>query len=117
MPPRLGKIASPKLGKITPPLTALEVFLSSQQREFEFGYFGAACFVPCPYCAFGVGIAQRMQKVMACRIGVALNNSDASRHDQRVNQGRIGSLMQVKAPWLVHRAERLATGPLKSHHV
>ena len=89
---------------------ALEVFLSTQQREFEFGYFGAAHFAPCPYCAFGVGITQRMQKVMACRIGVALNNSDAPRHEQRVNRGRIGSLMQVKARWLVRRAERVRTG-------
>jgi len=96
---------------------ALEVFLSTQQRKFEFGYFGAAHFVPCPYCAFGVGIIQRMQKVMACRIGVALNNSDAPRHEQRVNRGRFGSLMQVKVPWLVRRAEGLATGPPRLQHV
>jgi hypothetical protein len=36
----------------------------------------------CPrrYCAFGIGIGQRVQQVMARRIGVTLNNCDL-RHD------------------------------------
>jgi len=36
----------------------------------------------CPrrYCAFGIGIGQRVQQMMARRIGVALNNCDL-RHD------------------------------------
>jgi hypothetical protein len=38
----------------------------------------------CPrrYCAFGIGIGQRVQQVMARRIGVTLNNCDCDlRHD------------------------------------
>ena len=76
----------------------LELLLGTQQWEFEFRYFDAAQIVPGPYCAFEVSISQCVQQVMACRIGVALNDSDAPRHEEIMNRGRIRVIDPSQGP-------------------